>query len=471
MYSDDVEILKYLQKETEGYKESKYFYSNHAARRHNDAGLASLIKQDIANVEQLALRYPRCPVCTNYRVSLIDSDRCGIGLFDIIPQDMLDSRTIIDKRIVPIRSYPIQPQGLKLFDFQQEAADKLIAATRGIGKIPTGGGKTELDIYLSMRTGVKTTIVVPKILIMQQFIKRYEKYGIKVGQWGGGKKQAGHVTIAVVNSLCDNSPESNTLLNNTDCLILDEAHRYGADSWFPKLMSCHAYYRFGLSATPWRGERIETLKLVGLTGKHAVDVSVQKLQDEGFLAKAEVMMIDVGDGAMLRPLPDESWNSIRKRFVFNNSKRTERIVKAVNYFHKQGKHILILGGWDEYCQILERAISSSGIATSYLTGGISVKKIDKVKEAFAKTRLMLATTVADEGMDIPRIDVLILAAGGRDSKTTIQRVGRALRTSDGKDNAIIVDFIDSQQTQLYRHSQHRINAYASLKLPVAKYRW
>ncbi len=48
-----------------------------------------------------------------------------------------------------------------------------------------------------------------------------------------------------------------------------------------------------------------------------------------------------------------------------------------------------------------------------------------------KIKNIIATTIYDEGVDLPSIDNLIIACGGKSEIKTIQRVGRGLR-KEGK---------------------------------------
>lgn len=53
--------------------------------------------------------------------------------------------------------------------------------------------------------------------------------------------------------------------------------------------------------------------------------------------------------------------------------------------------------------------------------------------------------LAKEGLDIPRLDRLILASPHRDKATIIQSVGRIERTFDKKKKAIVFDLVDNTQ--------------------------
>ena len=53
--------------------------------------------------------------------------------------------------------------------------------------------------------------------------------------------------------------------------------------------------------------------------------------------------------------------------------------------------------------------------------------------------------LAKEGLDIPRLDRLILASPHRDKATIIQSVGRIERTFDKKKKAVVFDLVDNTQ--------------------------
>ena len=74
---------------------------------------------------------------------------------------------------------------------------------------------------------------------------------------------------------------------------------------------------------------------------------------------------------------------------------------------------------------------------------------------------VLIGTVFGEGIDLPRLDTVIMAAGGKSERLVIQRMGRALRPFDGKQRARIIDFLDQDGGMLERHSRQRMEVYRS----------
>jgi superfamily II DNA or RNA helicase len=60
-----------------------------------------------------------------------------------------------------------------------------------------------------------------------------------------------------------------------------------------------------------------------------------------------------------------------------------------------------------------------------------------------KIRVLFATTLADEGLDVRRLDRLFLTCPVRSINKVNQQIGRILRTFPGKQDAVVYDFRDS----------------------------
>ena len=77
---------------------------------------------------------------------------------------------------------------------------------------------------------------------------------------------------------------------------------------------------------------------------------------------------------------------------------------------------------------------------------------------------ILISTVIKEGVSIKNIDVIILAGGGKDSDSLIQKYGRGLRAKKGKSHLTLIDFkfdkVNGKLNGILRnHSLNRIKTY------------
>ena len=81
-----------------------------------------------------------------------------------------------------------------------------------------------------------------------------------------------------------------------------------------------------------------------------------------------------------------------------------------------------------------------------------------------KAHVLVASNIADEGLDLPRLDTLIVALPFRAKGRAIQRIGRIMRPSPGKDLPVVVDLLDSK-VSILRHQAKRRYLEAYMESP------
>lgn len=80
-------------------------------------------------------------------------------------------------------------------------------------------------------------------------------------------------------------------------VVFDECHRLGAETWALGAASVHrADYRIGLSGSPLDRCDDKNTLVVGLCGPVVYKISIPDLQEEGYLAKGDVKVIEVRHG-------------------------------------------------------------------------------------------------------------------------------------------------------------------------------
>jgi superfamily II DNA or RNA helicase len=152
------------------------------------------------------------------------------------------------------------------------------------------------------------------------------------------------------------------------------------------------------------------------------------------------------------------WIACQKIGIFDNKKRNAQIIQIARQ-HANDSHLIIIGSIDHGAALQER-IPGSLVVHSKL----GTKKRRQAIEDFSKGELktMIATSLADEGLDVPRANVLTLAAAGRSAAKAEQRTGRVLRSFHDKTHGTIHDFMDTSHPMLLSQSKKRISLYRSL---------
>ena len=75
--------------------------------------------------------------------------------------------------------------------------------------------------------------------------------------------------------------------------------------------------------------------------------------------------------------------------------------------------------------------------------------------------VLITSVILDQGIDIPNIDVLVLAGGGSSQIKSLQRIGRGLRWNAHKEKLTVIDFADRTHRYLAKHAYDRVNSYAN----------
>lgn len=75
--------------------------------------------------------------------------------------------------------------------------------------------------------------------------------------------------------------------------------------------------------------------------------------------------------------------------------------------------------------------------------------------------IIVGSTVYDEAIDLPSMNVLIMAGGGKNFRRTIQRIGRPLHSKD--EFVHVLDFWYFNHPYLQKHSKERSDIYSRLE--------
>lgn len=257
------------------------------------------------------------------------------------------------------------------------------------------------------------------------------------------------------------------LIANCQAFIVDEAHVASIVIEELGKQAKKAYYRLGLSGTPWRMDNQE-IRIEGTLGKKIIEVSASDLIELGYLVPPKIFVCNVSESH-----DGDTYADIYSNNIVNNWERNFRIKQFAEGFKEAGRPTLILVERREHGFLLEGLIEDA----VFVPGGD--KGVDdptdeeknyrrRMLNAVEKNEIVLiATQWANVGVDAPKIAVLILAGSNQSSVTTYQQVGRVLRcvgkdieqsVSNGKPDAVIIDFMPEQKN-LKSHCQMRKKVY------------
>ena len=110
-----------------------------------------------------------------------------------------------------------------------------------------------------------------------------------------------------------------------------------------------------------------------------------------------------------------------------------------------GLNTLVLVTQIKHGQTLEEILNQFGCPAVFISGKSGMKKRKQAVEDMRNgTRsIMIASTIADVGLDIPRLQCIVEAGAGKSSVTALQGLGRIMRPFDGKDSCLFITYRDS----------------------------
>ena len=222
---------------------------------------------------------------------------------------------------------------------------------------------------------------------------------------------------------------NNILVHNchhVSCKVVKEVLRFAKN----------VYWRYGGSATPYRDDGAEVM-IQALFGKKTVCIPASFLIKHNFLVKPYIFNVKINYN-----FPSEedfkSYSNIYSKYIVKNNSLHQLTIDILNYFEEKNITTLILVQQYEHGENLKKIRPD----LVFIKGNQPKKQRKQALQDLrdGKIKSAIATTLADEGLDIPKLGAVIVAGGGKSVSRVYQRVGRTIRKFPGKDKAFVVLF-------------------------------
>jgi superfamily II DNA or RNA helicase len=368
--------------------------------------------------------------------------------------------SIADKRIVPLLGKEISLHSLKLRDYQQDAVDKAVAQQRGLLKMSTGSGKTLTAAAIIGRLNVRTIFYTHRETLAFQTKQRLEEFlQVPIGILGSGEDKKERITVAMVQTI--SNEKHLEFIQQAQCMIVDECHHLPSDTLDSiQKASVNSFYRYGLSATPYR-DAGDDLLVEASTAPPIVDISASFLIKKGYLSKPTIYFVKI---PRIPELAHRAYPSVYEQGIVNNRERNLMIVFLCEYLATAGKRVLVtvtkIKHGENILALLNERYPKVKAAFVQGKDEAELKSEMLILLNQKKVSVVIATSIYTEGVDIPELDIIINAKCQKSSVETYQIVGRALRKTEGKNTVTIIDFNDLTK-YLHSHSLARIRVLQS----------
>lgn len=348
---------------------------------------------------------------------------------------------------------------MNLRPYQQRAVDFLQPLKRGFVVSVAGSGKTLIAAAAAKLRNAGRVIWLANT---REQVEQAEKAAFAVG-------------LNIEAHCVAGQPDC----SQADLVIVDEAHHAPANTWAATIGKAKGIV-WGFSATPWSDDPIRDGQLRAFFGEFLV-IPREEVLAHGSITKGQVVVHDIDmAGEFDRRIHElTTLETVRRcrRFPFipqeeherrarwqatadevrENQHRNEKIVSIAN---TEPGSVLILVSTVEHGDTLAFRIWDSQIVHAKLSKKVRKSRIDAFRDG--TLRCLIATSLADEGLDVPRASSLILAAGGRSASKLEQRAGRVMRPHGDKEFGIVHDFADRGAVQAHAQFRARLRTYKKL---------
>jgi superfamily II DNA or RNA helicase len=378
---------------------------------------------------------------------------------------------------------------------QREAVDEWINK-KGKGSIiySTGTGKTEIafecarkiaSLFVEQNPQIvfKILFLVPRIVLIEQNIKRLIKYGIKkekIGVYYGEKKDIKEITFSTYQSIIKNFD----LIKQSDMIILDEMHMVSETAKkfsriFDVLQANPDKLILGLTATIDEDDPrySKIMNLIPPIKKYMIKEAVS----DGRLSEPKIIFKSVKMNLEERKTYEETTSTIREislklkssnplviskllkigghrarlaKLWFENvykrkkllTETTSKLNESINIVKNHPtEKIMIFSETIESIDKISEILKKNKIPSQVIHNKVKTKERQDILNVWGKNFfVLLSVHTLEIGFDIPSVGIAIIVSNTKNMHQLIQRIGRVIRKTDEKTQSLIyVVYVDN----------------------------
>lgn len=322
-------------------------------------------------------------------------------------------------------------------EVRKEAIKQLSSTGSVLLSMYCGFGKSSTSMKLACDIGLKTLIIVNKLILIKQWDEGIKTFCPSASvQKLTARSKKDDCDFYIINAQ-NVEKMGKSFFSDIGTVIVDEAHLIMAETLSRCLQWVHPRYLIGLTATPYRMDGLNSL-LDMYFGKYKI---VRTLWREHIAYK-------VSTG--FKPTVEQTANGRVNWGVVldsqaNDEERNELIIKLLKYHSK--RNFLVLTKRVSQGEYLLKRLEEEGEDVTSLLGSNQEYKVS--------SRILVGTSSKiGVGFDHPKLDALLLA--GDVEQYFVQYLGRVFRTKDVK--PIIIDLVDDYSL-LTKHFNTRRKIY------------
>ena len=372
-------------------------------------------------------------------------------------------------------------------DYQLESFVHAIRSKRTLLLSPTASGKS-LIIYLIVRylhdklNHRKTLIIVPTTSLVSQLAKDFEDYGFDSSSnvhkiYSGQEKDTEKPIIISTWQSLYKMPRR--YFEQFDSVFGDECHLFKAKSLTDIMVNLtKADYRIGTTGT-LDGTKTHKLVLEGLFGPVKKVISTKELMDQKHIADFEIKCLVLKHSDDMCQAAKNFTYQQEIEYLVLNEQRNQFISNLG--LSLSGNTLILYQYVDKHGKILHEMINSkisNNRKVFFVYGKTDVdtrEEVRQIVETETDAIIIASYGVFSTGVNLRNLHNIIFASPSKSRIRNLQSIGRGLRKSETKSNAVLYDIADDLRWKKHdnytiKHFLSRIQIYAEEKFRFKVYK-
>lgn len=314
----------------------------------------------------------------------------------------------------------------------------------------TGTGKTFLSAFdVKNYNPKKLLFVVHRLSIaiaaletFKNIFKSEKTYGI----YSGNKRELdADFIFSTVQTISKEGHLQSFNKNEFDYIIIDESHRSGADSYLRLMEYFTPKFLLGMTATPERTDGNDIFSL--FDHNITYEIRLNRAMEEDMLSEFHYF------GVTDLIVENETREDTRDFRLLASDDRVNKIIENARFYGSDNgiTRGLIFCSTNEESRVLSSKFNERGFKTISLSGKSSEEEranaILRLESTDNNERIdyIFSVDIFNEGIDIPKINQILMIRPTDSAIVFVQQLGRGLRKTEGKDYLTVVDFIGNHR--------------------------
>lgn len=230
-----------------------------------------------------------------------------------------------------------------------------------------------------------------------------------------------------------------------DYVVVDESHHAAAKTYFPTIRYFRPQFMLALTATPDRADGEDIREIFG---EAVFELGLFEAWDRGLLAPVNYRLV-LDELAELDKYFDKELGKVSlkelNRTLFA-PKRDEEIIRLIRKYSKDREDpttFIFCRSVAHAEKIAELYGEEAAVVHSRQNPAVNEEILKKFQ--LGEIRTIVSVMMLNEGIDIPRADVIVFLRDTSSETVFLQQLGRGLRLAPGKDDVLVLDFVNNIQ--------------------------